>query len=377
MVNDYRRDHSFRVPRPDLSLEYEVPNACNSCHTDKDARWAADWIIKWYGPERKKNYADVLCLGSKRNDEAVPVLDTLIRSKTQPAIARATAVWYLGFINNEQSNSTLLHSVGDADAIVRYAAIEAMQSFPPEYRYRYLAPLLKDSIRSVRVMTLDALTDIPLSNFNEDMRQSYLEVLPEYQSMLDMRADFPGGRLQRARYLERQGEPEAAEEALLKAISFDSLFNAARVNLAHLYHNEGDIQKAIDLFKLVTRIEPDYGPAYYSLGLLYAEDSRMPEAIQYLKRAVEAEPGNPRIYYNLGLAYQRLEQIREAEITFLQGLEQDPVNGELLYAITILYLQQEEYDSASSYVDELKRIYPGEARIRELERVIQQHKQIN
>ena len=32
MGNDYRRDHSFRVPRPDQSVKYGTPNACNQCH---------------------------------------------------------------------------------------------------------------------------------------------------------------------------------------------------------------------------------------------------------------------------------------------------------------------------------------------------------
>jgi tetratricopeptide (TPR) repeat protein len=252
-----------------------------------------------------------------------------------------------------------------------------MQSFPPDLRYRYLAPLLQDSVRSVRVMALDALTDIPLSNFSEDLKQQYPTVLSEYKSMLDMRADFPGGQLQRARYLERQGRPVEAEEALWKAISLDSLFNAARVNLAHLYHNEGNIQKAIDLFKLVITIEPGYGPGYYSLGLLYAEDNRMDEAIQYLNRAVEIEPRNPRLYYNLALAYQKQARIREAEKTFLQGLQIDPGNGELLYALAILYVQQEQYDAASRYLGTLKAIYPNEARVLELDRIIQQRNQGN
>jgi predicted CXXCH cytochrome family protein len=377
MVNDYRRDHSFRVPRPDLTLKYDVPNACNSCHTNQNARWASEWIIKWYGPERKKNYADVLCLGSTRSVAAVQVLDTMILSKTQPAIARATAVWYLGFIDDDQSNMAIIRSLGDVDPTVRYTAIEAMQSFPADMRYQYVAPLLWDSIRSVRVMALDALTDIPLSSLSDDLRQSYMEVLPEYKSMLEMRADFPGGQLQRARYLERQGREEEAEKALWKAISFDSLFNAARVNLAHLYHNKGNTQKAIDLFKLVTTIEPEYGPGYYSLGLLYAENDQMAEAIHYLQKAIDVEPGNPRLYYNLALAYQKQERIREAEKTFIQGLEIDPVNGELLYALTILYLQQEQYELGSRYFERLKKIYPDKARIRELDRIIQQGKQEN
>ena len=219
MVNDYRRDHSFRVPRPDLSVEYGVPNACISCHTDSTNQWASDWVVEWYGEERVKNYADVLCLGSTRTEEAVPDLVRLINDKTQPAIARATAVWYLGFIDTELSNRTIFNATGDPAPQVRYVVAEVMQSFPPEIRYQYLAPLLNDPYRSVRTMALDALTDIPMTQFNEDLRQAYLKVLPEYKAMLDMRADFTGGQAMIARYNERQGRPEAAETALKKAIT--------------------------------------------------------------------------------------------------------------------------------------------------------------
>ncbi len=38
MVVDRRRDHSMRVPRPDESVALGVPNACSSCHTDRDAQ---------------------------------------------------------------------------------------------------------------------------------------------------------------------------------------------------------------------------------------------------------------------------------------------------------------------------------------------------
>ena len=41
MVVDPRRDHSLRVPRPDLSAKLGTPNACNDCHANRDTRWAA------------------------------------------------------------------------------------------------------------------------------------------------------------------------------------------------------------------------------------------------------------------------------------------------------------------------------------------------
>ena len=39
---DARRDHSLRIPRPDLSVSLGVPNACNGCHRDRDAVWAVN-----------------------------------------------------------------------------------------------------------------------------------------------------------------------------------------------------------------------------------------------------------------------------------------------------------------------------------------------
>jgi hypothetical protein len=41
MVVDVRRDHSFRVPRPDLSVALSRPNACTQCHS---AEWAAQTV---------------------------------------------------------------------------------------------------------------------------------------------------------------------------------------------------------------------------------------------------------------------------------------------------------------------------------------------
>ena len=42
MQIDPRHDHSLRIPRPDLTVRIGVPNACNRCHTDRDARWAVE-----------------------------------------------------------------------------------------------------------------------------------------------------------------------------------------------------------------------------------------------------------------------------------------------------------------------------------------------
>ena len=65
MGNDFRRDHSFRIPRPDQSVTYGSPNACSECHSDKSEKWAADWVVTWYGEERQAHFSDYLLLSNQ------------------------------------------------------------------------------------------------------------------------------------------------------------------------------------------------------------------------------------------------------------------------------------------------------------------------
>jgi predicted CXXCH cytochrome family protein len=41
------RSHTFRFVMPGETAALKVPNACNVCHTDKSAKWAADALKTW------------------------------------------------------------------------------------------------------------------------------------------------------------------------------------------------------------------------------------------------------------------------------------------------------------------------------------------
>jgi len=51
-----RTDHSMRPPVPAATLKYKSPNACNLCHTDKDADWAQKQVSQWGKDTRQKQY---------------------------------------------------------------------------------------------------------------------------------------------------------------------------------------------------------------------------------------------------------------------------------------------------------------------------------
>ena len=95
---DDRRDHSFKIPRPDLSSQFSIPNACNACHQEKSNQWASDHLKNWNGQPNK-------IISSKRflmllnSGEAINLEDhlSIIADENLDVISRATAIQLLAW----------------------------------------------------------------------------------------------------------------------------------------------------------------------------------------------------------------------------------------------------------------------------------------
>ena len=90
MVVDSRRDHSFRIPRPDLSEKLGVPNVCNGCHSNRTAAWAARTVEQWYGhtPSSYQRFAEAFVAGSQGSPDAPQRLAALV-AESLPAEHRS------------------------------------------------------------------------------------------------------------------------------------------------------------------------------------------------------------------------------------------------------------------------------------------------
>lgn len=368
MGNDFRRDHSFRVPRPDLSAKYGVPNTCNEsgCHDDQSAEWAAKAVKEWYGPDRVKHFSDALAFGRTREPEAIPRLIELAEDKTMPAIARSSAIMYLGETVNPEAYRAISTLLNDPDPLVRFSSARTADRLPPQDKARILAPLLVDDVRSVRISALGSMIDIPRNMMSNLEQANYDQVFKEYWTGLQLRADFPGGQMEIAQYYERTGNQSMAEQAYVRAIELDSYYNPARINLANLYYGQGRFKEAESLFKKVIELEPEFGQAYYSLGLLYAEQNKILEASEYLKGAFERIDYNERIAYNYGLVLQKLGKRKEAENAFLKGMNISPDSESILYALVYLYLEQNRNDEAKPILVRLVRLFPQNQQYQQL-----------
>ena len=166
MVVDPRHDHSLRIPRPDLSVKFGTPNACNDCHTDKSAEWAASAIESWYGPNRKgfQNYAEAFHAAWTDQPDAAKLLAVVAGDDNTPAFARASALTDLAPFVSPANVSLARAGLSDPDPMVRLGALDMLEGVPANQIWPLVAPLLSDPSRGVRIRAASLLAAVPTAS---------------------------------------------------------------------------------------------------------------------------------------------------------------------------------------------------------------------
>lgn len=89
-----RPDHSIRIPRPDLSAKVKAPDACTQCHKGKTPAWAAEAMVRWYGPIRRQgpHFGEAFALARAGEPKGYEALAALVANRSMPPIVRASAL---------------------------------------------------------------------------------------------------------------------------------------------------------------------------------------------------------------------------------------------------------------------------------------------
>jgi predicted CXXCH cytochrome family protein len=308
MVVDWRADHSLRIPRPDLTLEIGVPNACNQsgCHDDQSVEWAVEHYRKWYGVARKPHYGTILAAGRAREPEARDRLIRLAGDALYPAIVRATALSLLAAYPGEETIAAFNRALSDEEAMVRYTAVNNLNTSHAGQLVGLVSPLLFDPVRAVRLQAAATLAGLPENLFKPYQREALREALAEYEAAMVYSLDFAFAGHNLGNLYARMGDTKRAEKYYKMAIEIDDLFYPAKSNLAVMYNAQRRNKEAERLLREILDDFPREYNTAYSLGLLLAEMERFEEAVVYLKRAAEGMPAMPRVFYNLGLVQQHL-----------------------------------------------------------------------
>jgi predicted CXXCH cytochrome family protein len=298
MVIDPRHDHSFRIPRPDLSASLGVPNACSACHADRSAEWAATEIRRRYPEPRRgfQGFAEAFAAADRGDPSAGIALTQVAANLDESAIARASALERLSRVPGETAILAAEAALDDPSPLVRQAAVAVYDMLPPLQR-RAVMPLLDDPVRTVRMQAARTLAPLADDAFDADGLAAFRSAADDYVQAEKFNADRPEHRTNLGGFLADRGESAAAEAEYRAALELDAGFAPAWANLADLMRLMGREADAEATLREGLQRAPDSAALHHSLGLSLVRQQRKAEALEELKRATELDPANQRFAY--------------------------------------------------------------------------------
>ncbi|MCK9489260.1 MAG: tetratricopeptide repeat protein [Xanthomonadales bacterium] len=367
MQVDDRHDHAFRIPRPDRSLQLGLPNACNQCHADRDAAWAADALAGWFPPrDRVDDFAPALHLAASGGPGLRPALAAIIGRPSQPAIVRASALRALAPWLDPATLPVAVQALADPDPLVRMAAVEALAGLPPALQAEHLAAVLADPVRAVRIEAARILAGAAEGLLDAGQQQAFDRALGELLAALEREADQPEAAVRLGNLQLRRGQLAAAATAYRRALALDPAFIDAHANLADLQRARGAEAEAVATLQAGLKLAPEAAALHHALGLARVRQGQREPALAHLRRASELAPDDARYSLVLAIALHDWGQPEPARALLAQALARQPNDRDLLSTL-VRYLQQAgDLTAARAHLRHLQALEPDDPAVQQL-----------
>lgn len=332
MQVDPRRDHSWHVPRPDISQHIDTPNVCTSCHEDKTDQWADGQIAKWFPDSKYRNqqhfavafYADAI-----GHRGAVDALAYSAQDSSLSNIIRASSLERMAGNTGQNTLISLARAVKHDNEMIRLGAVAGSSGYEFSDRWQILEPLLKDSVLSVRTEAAGALVRY-WREMNPLQKDLIKPALAEYIEIQEFNADRGFGRTNLGNVYRDLGQHNRAISYYQGAIKIEPYFENSYANLADLYRAMGDETKAMATLKQGIEAQPKSSVLPYSAGLAALRGKDYVQARAYLKEAAEMADTNPQYWYVYGLSLEQVDVLASGQA--LQRAYAASRNPQHLYA---------------------------------------------
>jgi tetratricopeptide (TPR) repeat protein len=358
---DVRHDHSMRIPRPDLSMVMDTPNACNKCHQDKDAPWALEALRQWGVQFRDtaNHPARAFQRIAQGDNRVVPQLAQIAADTNTAPIWRATAMEALGQVGGRDALQTATQLLYDDDPLLRVSTVRALDFLPLQQRLQLLEHLMDDPVTAVRTEVAASLAGVPLDQVTPEQAAKLRTLFDEYVSFLQQDADMPGVQLQLGIFYITRGDAKAAEAAYREALFLNPQLIPAYLNLADLLRAQSKDADARQLLLKALAVDPNNGPALHALGLLETRSGQPDTALKYLQQAAAVETEGTRHRFVYGIALHDLGHPDEAIVQLQTLLRSVPQSEEVLLALANYSAELGQRDKALGYAKTLMQMAPG------------------
>lgn len=213
------------------------------------------------------------------------------------------------------------------------------------YQMEGLTDVAREKLLEALTYSEDPLLILGLAELDSEL-ENYQEAIQGY-AQLDNRSIYEQTGIstyQRIGFAYAQlGKFETATEFLEKALEleYDDL---TAFELASLYFDQEEYQKAVLYFKQIDTISPDFEGYEYGYSQALHKEHQVQEALRIAKQGLEKNPFETRLLLAASQFSYELHDANEAENYLLTAKEDAEDTEEILLRLATIYLEQERYE---------------------------------
>ena len=240
----------------------------------------------------------------------------------------------------EEAFAYLEEIQADSDWYVSALALKA-----DLYQLEGLTDVAREKLLEALTYSEDPLLILGLAELDSEL-ENYQEAIQGY-AQLDNRSIYEQTGIstyQRIGFAYAQlGKFETATEFLEKALEleYDDL---TAFELASLYFDQEEYQKAVLYFKQIDTISPDFEGYEYGYSQALHKEHQVPESLRIAKQGLEKNPFETRLLLAASQFSYELHDASGAENYLLTAKEDAEDTEEILLRLATIYLEQERYE---------------------------------
>ena len=240
----------------------------------------------------------------------------------------------------EEAFAYLEEIQADSDWYVSALALKA-----DLYQLEGLTDVAREKLLEALTYSEDPLLILGLAELDSEL-ENYQEAIQGY-AQLDNRTIYEQTGIstyQRIGFAYAQlGKFETATEFLEKALEleYDDL---TAFELASLYFDQEEYQKAVLYFKQIDTISPDFEGYEYGYSQALHKEHQVQEALRIAKQGLEKNPFETRLLLVASQFSYELHDASGAENYLLTAKEDAEDTEEILLRLATIYLEQERYE---------------------------------
>jgi hypothetical protein len=274
------RDHSISIPVPENTVRHRIPNACNVCHKDRDAQWAARIMNMWYpsrSREKLTRRAAAFSSARKGDRSSIDALLAILAQTSEGPIARANAAGHLSrFSDDPRVFAAMSRALTDPEPLVRAVAALRIESRTEGGALaRELTQAAGDPVRTVRVGAALSLVNLGLPHPAGEEGARFEHALKEYIARAEIYADDASEQFNVGKFELLVGDATAAVKAFETSLRLDSRL-PARYFQACAYLAAGQVDLAAQLLRTIPARDPQYEASRRLLSEITAKLGRAP-----------------------------------------------------------------------------------------------------